>query len=103
MISFILTQVAPVVSEVVASQPDKPQAIGLLEGLSQSLSGLESAPILVTVAVAVELSLRLIKSEKPRSILYYVADGLKLCGNIFTKAGLILDKVLPQRMKEPKA
>lgn len=52
------------------------------------------------VAGVIELVLRLIPSTKPLSILYLVDDGLSAVGGLFSKAGALLDKVLPQRIKQ---
>jgi DNA-binding HxlR family transcriptional regulator len=50
-------------------------------------------------AIVVEAILRLIKSEKPLSIAYVIADSLKKIGDIASKLGAFADKVLPQRLK----
>jgi hypothetical protein len=53
----------------------------------------------VVVAMALEFVFRLVKTEKPKSIAYFVADLCKKAGAAFGKAGEFLDKVLPQRVK----
>lgn len=58
-----------------------------------------NAPILVSVAIALEFMFRLFKTEKPKSIIYMIADGIKKSGEVLTKVGALLDKVLPQRLK----
>lgn len=65
-----------------------------------------NAPILVSVAVGLEFMFRMLKTEKPKSIVYMIADGikkggelLKKSGELLSKIGQILDKVLPQKLK----
>lgn len=60
--------------------------------------GIDSS-ILMGGAVAVEFIFRFIKTEKPKSFLYMLADGISKVGAILTKSGEMLDKVLPQRVK----
>lgn len=50
-------------------------------------------------AIVVEAILRLVKSEKPLSIAYVIADTIKKIGDIASKLGAFLDKILPQRLK----
>jgi hypothetical protein len=50
-------------------------------------------------AIVLEFALRLWKSEKPLSILYGISGALKLAGSVLTKAGDVLGKVIPQRLK----
>jgi DNA-binding HxlR family transcriptional regulator len=71
----------------------------LLNKVLEALNSFGAGPLIATVAVAVEFALRLIKSEKPRSIMYLIADGTKAVGGIISKIGEIMDKVLPQRLK----
>jgi hypothetical protein len=51
------------------------------------------------IAVVLDFALRLIKSEKPLSILHGIALGLSKVGKICSAAAAFLDKVLPQRTK----
>lgn len=51
------------------------------------------------IALAVEMGLRLIKSDKPLSLLYTLADGLGMIAQISVKGADLLNKVLPQRLK----
>jgi DNA-binding HxlR family transcriptional regulator len=53
----------------------------------------------LTIAVVVEFVLRMIKSEKPLSVLYLAANVIKKSGEILVKIGNLLDKILPQRLK----
>jgi hypothetical protein len=54
------------------------------------------------IVIVLELAMRIFKTKEPKSLLYYGANLFKLLGEIFTKAGGLLDKVL-QNVKEPKA
>lgn len=56
-----------------------------------------------TIAMVLEFVLRLIPTQKPASILYMAAGAVKMLGAIFQKLGEFLDKVLPQKLAEPKA
>lgn len=71
----------------------------ILNKILEAISSFGAGPLVATIAIAVEFVLRLIKSEKPRSILYLIADGTKAVGGIISKLGEIMDKVLPQRLK----
>ncbi len=63
--------------------------------VNQSLN----APILVSIGIALEFMFRMLKTEKPKSIVYMIADGIKKSGELLTKVGMLMDKVLPQRLK----
>lgn len=58
-----------------------------------------NTPMLMSVGIAIEFMFRMFKTEKPKSIIYMVADGIKKSGELLTKLGSLLDKVLPQRLK----
>lgn len=51
------------------------------------------------VAGIIDFVLRMVKSDKPLSLAYVIADGAKKLGAIFSKIGEYMDKVLPQRLK----
>lgn len=73
-----------------------------MESLNKVLEAVNhamSAPVLMSVAIGMEFMFRMIKTEKPLSIAYMVADGLKKVGEIMSKCGQLMDKVLPQRLK----
>lgn len=55
---------------------------------------------LVGIAIVVDLVLRLIKSEKPLSILWLIRNILEQVSVIFGKLAILLDKVLPQNVKK---
>lgn len=51
------------------------------------------------VGLMLEAALRLIKTEKPKSILYAIAAGSHKVADIIKGAANFLDKILPQRLK----
>lgn len=67
----------------------------IMEAMNHALN----APVLMSIAIGMEFMFRMIKTEKPLSIAYMVADGLKKVGEIMSKCGQLMDKVLPQRLK----
>jgi hypothetical protein len=70
-----------------------------MEFLNSILSYLSGAEGMVaTLAIVVEFVLRLVPSEKPRSIAYAVGGFVKVIGAVFTKLGELLDKILPQKL-----
>lgn len=69
----------------------------IFEQVFKFLSTIEGSSL--TIAVVLEFAFRMIPSQKPLSILYVVAAGLKKCGELFIKVGQIMDKVLPQKIK----
>lgn len=56
------------------------------------------------IALVVEMILRLVKSEQPKSLLYGLAAIIRKTADLLSKAAEFLDKILPQRLKveEPK-
>jgi len=52
-----------------------------------------------TIAIVLEFVLRLVKSDKPLSILYVISNVIKKLSEILTKVSDLLDKVIPQRLK----
>lgn len=52
-----------------------------------------------TIAIVLEFAFRLIKTEKPLSILHLVAGVAKKLADGFKLLGDFLDKVLPQKLK----
>ncbi len=70
---------------------------GIFEAILKFLSSAMGQS--AVVAMILEFVLRLVKSEKPLSILYIIAAVVKKIGDIFVKLGQLLDKVLPQKLK----
>jgi hypothetical protein len=69
----------------------------LFETVMKFLASVEGAS--VTLAIVLEFVFRVIPSQKPLSVLYLVAEGIKKLGEVLIKLGKILDKILPQRLK----
>lgn len=59
-----------------------------------------SAPWIVSLSIGLEFLLRLVPSAKPLSILHLVGGAVRVVGSIFTKMADLLDKVLPQKLKD---
>lgn len=78
--------------DAIPGQAIADQILAFLDGIS--------GPTYVIIGGAVEFILRLFKSQKPLSILYVIAGGFKMVGNLLAKVGNFLDKVLPQKTKE---
>jgi hypothetical protein len=53
----------------------------------------------ITIALILDFVFRLIPSEKPKSVIYMIAKGIKMSGELLTKLGSFLDKVLGQKIK----
>jgi len=72
-----------------------------MEFLDKALEFLASVsgPSIATVAIVLEFAFRLVKTEKPRSILIMAADIMGAAGKVLSKASEILGKVIPQRLK----
>jgi len=72
-----------------------------LDSIVQYLSGILNWPALTTISViVVELVLRLAKTSKPLSIALFIRDILLQLAKICQLLADILDKVVPQRLKE---
>jgi hypothetical protein len=56
-------------------------------------------PAAAGLGLALELGMRLMPTKKPMSAAYVLADALKKIGEICTKLGEMLDRVLPQKVK----
>lgn len=53
----------------------------------------------VTIAIILDFAFRLIPSDKPKSVIYLIAEVIKKSGEFLVKLGQILDKVLGQKIK----
>ena len=53
------------------------------------------------IALVLEFGLRLVKSDKPLSIMHGISAALKGIAMVTSKAAEFLDKVLPQRTTPP--
>lgn len=73
-----------------------------MEVLNNVINGIDkvsSGQLMASIIIAVEFALRMVKSDKPLSVMYLISDGLKKVGELCTKLGLFMDKILPQRLK----
>lgn len=72
-----------------------------MEILDQILALLGSLgpEVLATVAIVLEFALRLVPSDKPKSILHLIGAVARKVGEALVKIADILDKVLPQKLK----
>ncbi len=55
--------------------------------------------VATSVAFVLEFLMRIIKTEKPKSILLMIAGFLALVGSIFSKLAEFLNKIIPQNLK----
>ncbi len=73
-----------------------------MDFLNHALAWLQSAQgSAAAAAVIVEFVLRLVKSDKPLSILHLVAAGAHVGASVIGAAADLLDKVLPQNLTPP--
>lgn len=54
------------------------------------------------ISMVLEFIFRLIKSDKPKSIVWVVRDFIDGIGRALGKIAELLDKVLPQRLNSPE-
>lgn len=73
--------------------------LGFMDKIIEFLKSASTSSILVGVAMMVEMVLRLIKSEKPLSILHLISAAMKKVAEICKMGAELLDKVLPQNTK----
>jgi hypothetical protein len=75
-----------------------------LDKIIAALDKLYNGETLVTVGIALEIVMRMLKTEKPRSIIYILSGFCHKVALLIEKLGLMVDKILPQKLKEePKA
>jgi len=70
----------------------------LFAKILELLSSVEGAS--VTVAIVLDFVFRMIPSKKPLGVLHMIASSAKLLGQALLKLAALLDKVLPQKIKE---
>lgn len=57
------------------------------------------SPVMISgIAAVLEVVLRLVKSEKPLSILHMLGMGARKIGELLVKIADLSDKILPQRL-----
>lgn len=72
-----------------------------MEFIQQAIDFLTSASgMSATIAITLDFVFRLFPSSKPLSIVHLVAAFVKLLAEALTKLSELLDKVLPQKIKE---
>lgn len=69
-----------------------------LDKALEAVNGASTGSLLMILTMAVEVCLRLVKTEKPRSILYTASDAMKKISELMAKVAELLDKVM-QRTK----
>lgn len=52
------------------------------------------------VGMMVEVGLRFVKTEKPLSVAYLIAEGFHKVADILKGIAMFMDKILPQRLKK---
>lgn len=72
-----------------------------LQHILDWFTNLSTGGMIGTIAMIVEFLLRMIKTPKPLSLLYVVRDGMDIIAKIFGKVVELLDRILPQRTKQP--
>lgn len=73
-------------------------AYPILEKAREWLDAAGMGTVFLVLSFIVESGLRLIKSEKPRSIMLYVAGLLKVLADVLGKLAGLLDRLIPQRI-----
>lgn len=76
--------------------------VAAMAGLNETLQYIYTNLVAMgaMAVVIIEVLLRIFKTKDPQSLLIYVAAACKLLANIFLQLGSILDKVVPQRVKD---
>ena len=72
----------------------------MLDKILAALEYVSKTELFAAGSVVLEVALRLFKTEKPRSILLFVANLFSKLAKIFTALSSITDKVIPQHTKE---
>jgi len=72
-----------------------------MEMLAKALELIQAhvMPMAGTIAVVIEMAMRMIPSEKPMSIAHAVSEGFKMVAKVCQAIGDVLDRVLPQKLK----
>lgn len=71
-----------------------------MEVFEQILKVLDSAAgQTMVIGVVLDFVFRLVPSQKPLSLIHVIANVAKKSGEVLSKFGALLDKVLPQKIK----
>jgi hypothetical protein len=66
--------------------------------LVEMISNFMSGGVFVTIAMLLEMALRMLKTDKPMGIIHGISGFLKAISGLFGKVAELLDKVLPQKL-----
>jgi uncharacterized membrane protein (UPF0136 family) len=69
------------------------------EVLSKIMEIITNPQVIMVVAVVAEFAMRLVKTEKPMSVIRMVANAMKGVGKVLIAVSEFADKVLPQKLK----
>ena len=70
-----------------------------LQSVINSISEFMTGGVFATVVIVLEMVMRMVKTDKPMSIIYIVSGFLKKSSELLSLIASLLDKVLPQRVK----
>lgn len=70
----------------------------MLDSIQSVLNLLLSPAGVAGLSIVLEVFFRLVKSDKPRSILLGLAKALNVVADLSSKLAGLLDKVVPQRL-----
>jgi hypothetical protein len=73
--------------------------LDFLNHLSTSISSFSASELAGSLAVAAEVALRVVPTQKPLSILYVVENALTAAANVINAANTALNKIIPQNTK----
>ena len=72
-----------------------------MEQIIQKMTEILTNPVVLTVCVAVmEMLMRVIKTDKPLSIMHVVAKTMHLVGSGVAAVADFMDKILPQNVQK---
>jgi len=69
-----------------------------LNNLFNQIPGGENT-VVVGIAAAIEVAMRLLKTEQPKSLLLVVSEILKMIAKVAEKTASLVDALIPQRLK----
>jgi len=67
--------------------------------IKEAIESFGTGPAMAVIAMMIEMALRLLKTDKPLSLLLLASSFMKGVGGVFVAAANVLDKVIPQRIK----
>lgn len=72
----------------------------LINHYIEVLSNFSNGSMIGTIAVILEFVMRLVPTDKPKSIFYVLSGVVHLLGQMFNVLGDLLDKLIPQKVKQ---